>query len=364
MTLDIKLDSDLEINPDPNTAYKCTPLRASKGFTKLMMMVMNANKIRNYREKLIRYLENNPLEINKKNDIGMTALMLAAINSKTDSNNETVKLLLQNNANVNARNRAGGTALMYASRYNQMSSSDDTVKLLLEYHADTNIRDNEGWTALTMATRFSNGDNNYIIICELLKNNANVNIGTNTGYTPIMLCLRRSNHDNNHKIIKLLLNSGAHINFKNKDDETALFLAIRLSNDETVQLLLENKADTAIINKRMETPLMSAVTDRSTKKEIKVLLLLEYGATDYAGLGNYVDFSYYINSVELIKLAIKKGIEFKHVGDLYHMNKDVAILVDECIRQRDKTKSMYKNIIGHIDENYVMAFKSKNLCIT
>ncbi len=61
---------------------------------------------------------------------------------------ESVKSLLENGVDVNARNDDGVTALMLAVRYGY----EKIAKLLLEKNADVNAQDQDGNTALDLAS--------------------------------------------------------------------------------------------------------------------------------------------------------------------------------------------------------------------
>jgi uncharacterized protein len=61
-----------------------------------------------------------------------------------DGNTDVVKLLLGKGADVNARNNINGTALMLAAPL----GDPGTAKLLLEKGAEVNIRNDYGYTAL------------------------------------------------------------------------------------------------------------------------------------------------------------------------------------------------------------------------
>src|SRR6185437_175124 len=88
-------------------------------------------------------------------------------------------------------------------------------------------------------------------------------------------------------------------------------------------------------------------------KEIMILLLLEYGGNDYVGINGYEHFAHYIKSIELIKLAAIKGIEFKHLdgGD------KISKMVNEICIQREKLRDTYKNVVEKITEDLIIEFK-------
>ena len=134
-------------NYDYETIYECSPHTQSRHFTKLMYAIMKKGEIKK------EYMSES--EINRKNEEGWTALMLAARNSSTYSSNETVKLLLDNGADVNLKNNRGLSALMLAVENSKKNSSSEIVKLLLDNGADVNLKKERGTTALMLAVRNS-----------------------------------------------------------------------------------------------------------------------------------------------------------------------------------------------------------------
>ena len=113
------------------------------------------------------------LDLNARNSVGETALMLAALQGRleltqrlirqgasisqdgwnplhyaaTGPEPEIVALLLQRGAPIEARSPNGTTALMMAARY----GSEQSVALLLQQHADTAARNERGMDAADFA---------------------------------------------------------------------------------------------------------------------------------------------------------------------------------------------------------------------
>jgi len=130
----IQYENNLDIykGPDPNIEYFCSNDAKSKGFTLLMKWVLLTKKCPHLNEKIKNYIKSHPKEINKKNEKGWTALMLASLNSRNKSNEETVKILIDAQCNLNLQNNNGWTALMMASRCSGSESTEGTVKMLID----------------------------------------------------------------------------------------------------------------------------------------------------------------------------------------------------------------------------------------
>ena len=105
----------------------------------------------------IEWLLERGADPNKQNDIGYTALMLAARFSSSErgcSSEKTVEILLNKGADPNKQKKDGWTALMLAARNSSPErgeSSEKTVEILLEKGADPKIITNRGETAKDLA---------------------------------------------------------------------------------------------------------------------------------------------------------------------------------------------------------------------
>src|SRR5580693_8606807 len=133
MNFDNQFDNNPEI--DPSKEYWCSPFSKSKGFTKLMKLVLMGDK---YLDEIKKELLINPSTINIKNTEGWTALMISARNTNTKSSNIIIKLLLEHKANLNDKTNYGRTTIMLVSSCSNKNSSNETVKLLLENKANIN----------------------------------------------------------------------------------------------------------------------------------------------------------------------------------------------------------------------------------
>ena len=136
----------------------------------------------------IKDLLSEGVDINSKDNGGLSALMLSSADSNTTSNIETVKFLLKNGADPNLQDNDGWTALMLSSGYSDTDSNIETVKLLLENGADPNLQDNDGLTALILSSRSINTYSSIETVKLLLENGANSFIKSNYNKYPIDYC--------------------------------------------------------------------------------------------------------------------------------------------------------------------------------
>ena len=112
--------------------------------------------VENSRSKKVKKLLTKRVDVNPRNEKGVTALMILAQTGHT----ETVKVLLEQGADINAKNKDGWTALMVAANKGQT----ETVKVLLEQGADVKAKTNGDVTALMLAE-----ENGHKEIVQLLR---------------------------------------------------------------------------------------------------------------------------------------------------------------------------------------------------
>lgn len=98
----------------------------------------------------IKNLQEDDTYINKQNEKGFTALMLACANN----NGPATKILIDKGAEINMCASDKKTALMLASECN----AHDIVILLLKYGANIYAQDNDDMTALTIAAKYNSDE--------------------------------------------------------------------------------------------------------------------------------------------------------------------------------------------------------------
>lgn len=131
------------------------------------------------------------LDVNHRDQNGITPLAAAAYNGHTD----VVKLLLENGAEVDARDVQGNTPLIHASG----GEYPETVQALLEAGAAVDAIDSgEGFSALMMAASFGNIE----VVNVLLEAGADAKKTDVDGDTALTFA-RKSGHA---KIVELLSN--------------------------------------------------------------------------------------------------------------------------------------------------------------
>lgn len=181
--------------------YMCSPNTKSKGFTKLMMLVMMTGEFPSLNSEIRKMITNDPKSINDVNEEGWTALMLACRNSKTNSTERTVEILIELGANINIQEKDGWTALMLAVTYSNKNSTDRTVDMLLKAGADLNIQNKNGNTALILAVDHYNNESTKETFKTLMKAGANINIKNNREMTALMLAFE----DGKQEVVEIFI---------------------------------------------------------------------------------------------------------------------------------------------------------------
>ena len=177
---------------------------------------------------------------NAANNIGGTALMMAAQNGYA----EVAKILLDNRANPNAATNKRSTALTFAAE----EGHSEVVKILLDGGADPNAATDDGFTALYFAAFGGHSESAK----TLLSSGANPNAVRDNGWTALMEAAKHGHT----KIVKILLSAGAYPNVENNDDQTALMWAVHKRNAEVAKVLLDGGANPNAVNDNGVTALM------------------------------------------------------------------------------------------------------------
>jgi ankyrin repeat protein len=262
--------------------------------------------------RIVNFLLENGVDVNKQDNYGNTALMLASNYSNKYSNNETVKLLLQYEADANIQNDDGNTALILASCYSNNYSNNETIKILLKYGADINIQNNEGFTALNHACLYSNTCSNNNTVKLLIENGADLeNISDNENTILMSVTSNLMGKDNlkfinttyldkeksNIDTLKILIKSGVEINKKDDFGYTALlYTSLFCDNDKDImiaKLLLDNRADIDLKENGDQWYLNLVICTLGYKSEI-VKILLDSRKINYLNFKDYdICFNYF-----------------------------------------------------------------------
>ena len=239
-------------------------VQCKRGYTALMKVMdsLNVESVKHLTERM------SVSTLDKVNDYGQTALMLAA--SRCTDNADILKYLVEAGADVNIQDEQGYTALMCASMYGAVES----VKLLTERMSVSTLDkvNDEGQTALMLAASRYDTDNGDILK-YLVEAGADVNIQCKRGYTALMKAASSYKVRESH--LQYLITAGADLNVADTETgHTALMIALDRGDYMAMSLLLEKGALVNIV-----TPdLLSSISFlHSVLKIGKIPELLSHG---------------------------------------------------------------------------------------
>lgn len=211
--------------------------------------------IANNRVDIIDTLINGGIDINHKNILLETPLIMACREEKIDI---AIKLI-EAGANVNNTDSFNETALHIAARKNLQ----DVIKLLIEKGINLDVQNSLGETALHIATRLGHTD----IVKMLVINGANKDMYDKKMMTPLYIAV--SNDD--IYSTTFLIERGANINVASKHQETLLHKAIRKGFYDITQILIDNNIDITAVNDKGYDPLCLA-SKLGRENEVELLL--------------------------------------------------------------------------------------------
>lgn len=196
-----------------------------------------------------------PVDVNCRDDLGDTPLLLAAGNG----HKELVQLLLEKGADVNATNNSNDSALISAS---EQPGNAAVLKLLLDHGARINHKNELGRTALIEAASIGGLAN----VVFLLQHNPDPNIITNDEESALTFAVVYEHPD----VVRVLVKAGSEVNWRSTGGWTPLTYAVHGHNAEIVRFLLEAGADPNNVDANGDTALDLA--ERNGLEEIAGLL--------------------------------------------------------------------------------------------
>lgn len=238
---------------------------------------------------------------------------------------------------VDYQNHQGITALMIASLESGNKSTEKTVEILLKHGVNVNLQDEDGWSSLIFSMQ-----NEYSTVGTvkiLLENKANVNLCDNDGFTPLMHIFLKYSCEKTLEIVKLLLEYGADVNLQDQDGNTALFFAFinNYFSDtlmKQIDLLFEHDVNINLEKLKGDT-LLSFVTERFRRNEqymrkLFKMIIEKMEHCDVEIKGKKLIKYLYDNKIpkDLILITLDKGARFTDILD-----PDLKDLYDEWSKQ-------------------------------
>lgn len=222
-------------------------------------------------------------DVNSKNGVCMTPLMLAVLNNDS----ETVSTLMRAHADENIKDCAGETAMSYAVK----NHHSDVLALLIRKgepliekyspppppnavgtHQELDNKLHE------LAFRMDYSDDPAVVdrdedanaATALVQAGADVNSRDDKTATPLM----RAAFMGHIKVMKVLIDSGADVNLQDESGQTALMYAANAPDEKAVSLLLAHGTKPNIKDKYGETAL-SGIKMQTTQEYLPVKRVLK-----------------------------------------------------------------------------------------
>ena len=272
--------------------------------------------------------------IDRRDDAGLTSLMMAVVNDKLQAvkcllkqgadpslqdndgwnvlhsasqggNPEVIELMLSHVPNIDSETKVGATPLMIAAGNDNLQA----VKYLLKQGTDPSLQDNDGWNVLHYASQGGNPE----LIELMLSHLPSIDSVTKEGITPLMMA---AVNDKLHAV-RCLLKQGADPSLQN-NGWNVLHYTSQGGNPEVIELMLSHVPSIDSITKEGASPLMIAA---GNDKLQAVKCLLKKGADPslqnndgwnvlhYASQGGSPEFiELMLNYVPSIDSVTKEGV--------------------------------------------------------
>ncbi|XP_069835505.1 CARD- and ANK-domain containing inflammasome adapter protein-like [Dendropsophus ebraccatus] len=266
-------------------------LQYSKGLSPDTMIsaMFKATKLNLY--NIIKALIDKGTDVNAKNDIQYTPLLLAAELGKS----EAAQVLIEKGAHMDDRTPNLNTALHLSVQGGDVP----TTRLLLRKGINVNITGGGDQTPLHMAAYHNKPELSEI----LLSAGANVNAVSRESVTPLHLASQRNNVD----VARNLLEHKANVNAKDKQSRTPLHMAAEGGGMDLVQLLLKHKADPNATDKDKKTPLHIAAAEGNSEMVAALLgSQARYGVKDMDGC-TPIHYATISGNTDIVKSLLKAG---------------------------------------------------------
>ncbi|KAM5148969.1 CARD- and ANK-domain containing inflammasome adapter protein-like [Mantella aurantiaca] len=267
-------------------------LQYSKGLSPDTMVsaMFKAVKLNLY--GIVNALADKGADVNARNDIQYTPLLLAAELGKAES----ARALVQKGAKLDDRTPNLNTALHLAVQGGDAS----TAKLLLQKGMSANLTSAGEQTPLHVAAFHNRRELSDV----LLDAGANVNAATKESVTPLHVASQRGNLD----VVESLLERKANANAKDKHSRTALHYAAEGGGGGALtRRLLGSKADPNAPDKDKKTPLhVAAAAGNFDAVEAMLANRGRYGAKDMDGC-TPLHYAVVSGNAEVVKSLLRAG---------------------------------------------------------
>ncbi|MCJ7766378.1 MAG: ankyrin repeat domain-containing protein [Thiovulaceae bacterium] len=196
--------------------------------------------------KVVLYLLNKGLDIDREDNDGLTPLILAMSHPRYFN---IVLLLLDRHAPIEHISRNGSSALSVGIRNN----NPEGANVLIKRGANINTADNAhtplSLTHIALLQYPENAQMYRELETLLLTKGAKVDVSLNSlGWTPLCTIVTKVQDQQNIDHIRLLIQLGADVNYLDLNGRTPLMLAALMGRLPAVEILMSNYASATIVD--------------------------------------------------------------------------------------------------------------------
>lgn len=232
-----------------------------------------------------------------------SALLITAEFGRPD----LIKILLRRGADINRQDEWGNNALILATLHGNFKS----VETLVKYgtNTDLNLKNSNGYTALDYSIMMDLDEITYFLI----EHGADVNTTNNEGNTPLIMASNKGNVP----VVKKLIQHLADPNSVNNAKDSALMYAIQGGHTEIINELISNGIDCNLQNVKKETALILVAKLRmsNTIKTLVTYPYLDINKEDDSKFNALMYASYY-GDYDIVKDLLKYGADINHKNEL------------------------------------------------
>ncbi len=229
------------------------------GFTALMIAADKGN------DRIIELLLQHNTSVCKENNIGQTALAIAAAQT---GNMSTVEQFLSFNEKVDVQDRYSIKMLLVALKNSHDDVTDAIIKHIIHLY------DADEASLLISVTKY--GQRKAVSI--ILEMGASVNTTDERGNTALLISAQKGDIF----ITEYLLEKGAHVDVQNSEGKTALMISAEVGSIHIAEVLLKHKASIELKDKHGNTVALLAV--KHGYSQIAELLLQHINIDDIKGV--------------------------------------------------------------------------------
>ncbi|WIG71125.1 ankyrin repeat domain-containing protein (plasmid) [Photobacterium damselae] len=171
-----------------------------------------------------------PNNINKVDERGRTALIVAAYEGQFD----TVSELVRKGADINIQDRDGWSALL-------SSKTANVARFLIQNGADIHTVSNTQINALMMAANIGDKD----LVSYLMKRKVNINLQSKSGRSSLMFAIPSRNLE----LISYIIDNGGNVNAQTTHGWSPLMMAVERGELDMANYFIDNGADVNALNK-------------------------------------------------------------------------------------------------------------------